>query len=213
MGTRHKQKKGTAQKLLLSAAALTTAASLAGLGTYASWTSSATVNQGAVASGSVTIALGATGASTNRLNIGAIGLVPGDTLQRSVDLVNTSNSALAGVTVTSTATTSSNLDTDTTNGLKMNIDKCSVAWTETSNAGAAPFTYICGGATTVVLASVPVIQAAAALSNVTLVAGGGTDHLRVTLTFPAAASALTLQNQSSILSYQFTATQRAGASQ
>jgi len=213
MSNSHKQKKGTAQKLLLSAAALTTAASLAGLGTYASWTSSATVTQGAVASGSVTIALGATGASTNRLTIGATGLVPGDTLQRSVDLVNTSNSALSGITVSSTASPSSNLDTDTTNGLQMNIDKCSVAWTETSNAGAAPFTYVCSGTTSAVLASAPVIQAAAALSNVTLAAGGGTDHLRVTLAFPAAASAATLQNQSSILSYQFTATQRAGASQ
>jgi predicted ribosomally synthesized peptide with SipW-like signal peptide len=208
-----KQKKGMTQKVLLSAAALTTAASLAGLGTYASWTSSASVTQGAVASGSVTIALGATGASTNRLNIGATGLVPGDTIQRSVDLVNTSNSALSGVTVTSTASPSSNLDTDTTNGLKVNVDKCSVAWTETSNAGAAPFTYVCGGATSVVLASVPVIQTATALGNVTLAAGGGTDHLRVTLTFPAAASAATLQNQSSVLSYQFIATQRAGASQ
>src|SRR5262249_57248383 len=83
-----------------------------------------------VASGTVTIALGATGASTNRLNVDANAIAPGDTIQRSVDLIDQGTLDLASVTLTTQATASSVLDTDGTNGLQMVIDKCSQAWTE-----------------------------------------------------------------------------------
>src|ERR687883_1752311 len=142
----------TMTKLVATIAILGAAASLAGLGTYANFTSSASQSH-SISSGTVTIALGATGAATNRLNIGASGLAPGDTIQRSVDLTNSGSIDLASITLTTTATTSSNLDTDTTNGLQMVIDKCSVAWTE---AG-PPYTYTCGGSTSSVIASRAVI--------------------------------------------------------
>ena len=154
----------------------------------------------------MTIGLGATGAQTNRLDVGASGIAPGDTIERGVDLVNTSTLALASVTLTTTATSSSVLDTDATNGLQMQIDKCSQAWTE---AG-PPYTYTCGGTTSSVLASRAVIGTDLSLSNLTLAAGGGTDHLRVKLTFPTASTVG--QGASSTVSYQFTATQRAGTS-
>jgi spore coat-associated protein N len=200
---RPKAARSTVQKLLATVAVLGAAASIAGLGTYATWTSTTSQSQ-SISSGTVTIALGATGAATNRLNIGASALAPGDTIQRSVDLTNSGTLDLASVTLTTTATTSSLLDTDATNGLQMVIDKCSQAWTE---AG-PPYTYSCGGTTSAVVASRAVIGSNLALSNLGATTAGATDHLRVTLTLPSGAPN-TLQNQSSTVSYAFTGTQRA----
>ena len=200
---------GVSRKLLLSVAALGAAAAIAGLGTYATFTSSTSASQ-PVASGTVTIGLGATGAATNRLNVGATNIAAGDTIQRSVDLINQGSLNLSTVTLTTSATTSSLLDTDTTNGLQMQIDKCSTAWTE---GGTAPaYTYTCSGTTSSVLASAPVIGSNMALANLSALTAGATDHLRVTLTLPSAAGNA-LQNQSSVISYQFTGTQRAATSQ
>jgi spore coat-associated protein N len=200
---RPKAARSTVQKLLATVAVLGAAASIAGLGTYATWTSTTSQSQ-SISSGTVTIALGATGAATNRLNIGASALAPGDTIQRSVDLTNSGTLDLASVTLTTTATTSSLLDTDATNGLQMVIDKCSQAWTE---AG-PPYTYSCGGTTSAVVASRAVIGSNLALSNLGATTAGATDHLRVTLTLPSGAPN-TLQNQSPTVSYAFTGTQRA----
>jgi spore coat-associated protein N len=196
----------TTHKLLATVAVLGAAASIAGLGTYATWTSSTSENH-TISSGTVTIALGATGAATNRLNVGASGLAPGDTVQRSVDLTNSGSIDLAGVTLTTTASPSSLLDTDATNGLQMVVDKCSVAWTE---AG-PPFTYTCSGSTSSVLASRAVIGSNLSLSPLSATSAGGTDHLRVTLTLPSGADN-SFQNKSSTITYAFTGTQRAAAS-
>ena len=193
-------------RLLATIAVLGAAASIAGLGTFATFTSSTSTSH-TVASGTVTIALGATGASTNRLNIGASAIAPGDTIQRSVDLIDQGTLDLASVTLTTQATTSSLLDTDATNGLQMVIDKCSQAWTELG----PPYTYTCGGTTSTVLSSRPVIQSGVTLSNLSSLTAGNTDHLRVTLTFPSGAGN-SLQNQSSTIQYTFTGTQRTATS-
>ncbi len=198
----------TTRKLLLSLAALGAAASIAGLATFATFTSSVSQSQ-SISSGTVSITLGATGAATNRLNIGATAIAPGDTIQRSVDLINGGGLDLASVSLTTAATTSSLLDTDATNGLQMVIDRCSVAWTE---GGTAPaYTYTCSGTTSTVVASRAVIGAGIAMSNLGSLTAGATDHLRVTLTFPTAAGN-TFQNQSSVVQYTFSGTQRAATS-
>jgi predicted ribosomally synthesized peptide with SipW-like signal peptide len=194
------------RKLLVSLAIVAAAASIAGLGTFATFTSSTSASQN-VSSGTVTIALGATGASTNRLTVGASNIAPGDTIQRSVDLLNSGSIDLSGITLTTNATTSSLLDTDATNGLQMVIDRCSNAWTE---GGTAPaYTYTCSGTTSSVLASRAVVGSNLTLSNLAALTNGVTDHLRVTLTFPSAAPN-SFQNQSSTIQYTFTGTQRAG---
>ena len=194
------------RKLLVSLAVISAAASVAGLGTFATFTSSTSASQ-SVSSGTVTIALGATGASTNRLTVGASNIAPGDTIQRSVDLIDSGSIDLASITLTTNATTSSLLDTDATNGLQMVIDRCSNAWTE---GGTAPaYTYTCSGATSTVLASRAIVGTNLALSNLSALTNGVTDHLRVTLTFPSAAPN-SFQNQSSTVQYTFTGTQRAG---
>jgi spore coat-associated protein N len=193
----------TSKKLLATIAIVGAAASIAGLGTYATFTST-TSQSHTVSSGTVTIALGATGAATNRLNIGASALAPGDTIQRSVDLTNSGSLDLASITLTTTASPSSLLDTDSTNGLQMVIDKCSVAWTESG----PPYTYTCSGTNTNVLASRPVIGSNVTLPGLGALTNGGTDHLKVTLTLPSGAGN-SLQNQSSTITYAFTGTQRA----
>jgi spore coat-associated protein N len=199
-----RKRRSHGRKLLLTAAILGAAASIAGLGTFATFTSSTSASH-TISSGTVSIALGATGSSTNRLNIDATAIAPGDTTQRSVDLTNSGTLNLASVALTTQATTSSVLDTDTTNGLQMVIDKCSQAWTESG----PPYTYTCGGSTSTVLSSRAVIQTGVALSNLGSLTAGSTDHLRVTLTFPSGAGNA-FQNKSSTIQYTFTGTQRAG---
>ena len=173
--------------------------SFVGFGAWSTFTSS-TSTSNSISTGTVVIALGATGASTNRLNVNATGIGPGDVIQRSVDLINQGSMSLSATTLTTTATTSSLLDTDATNGLQMAIDKCSVAWTE---GGSAPaYTYTCSGSTSTVLASRAVIGSSLALSNLGSLTAGATDHLRVTLTLPSSADN-SFQNQSSTIQYAF----------
>src|SRR2546423_14028939 len=92
----------TSRKVLLSAVAVAAAAGIAGLGSYAAFTSSTNASN-VIASGTVTIGLGATGAATNRLTVNASGLVPGDTIQRSVDLHNSGDQSPAAGTPNTTA--------------------------------------------------------------------------------------------------------------
>ena len=194
-------------KVLLSIGLVLASVALVGMGTFALFTDTQSVSQ-ATSSGTVSLNPISANGVNNRLSVGASNTAAGDTIQRTVNVKNTGNITLASVTLTTTASPSSLLDTDATNGLQMVIDKCSVAWTET---GGPPYTYACGGTTSTVLASAPVIGTDLALSNLTLTAG--TDNfLRVTLTLPSGAGN-TLQTKSSTITYAFTATQRAGAAQ
>jgi predicted ribosomally synthesized peptide with SipW-like signal peptide len=198
----------TLMKAFASFAILGAAAGIAGFGTFATFTSSTSASQ-SISSGTVSIALGATGASTNRLTVAASNIVPGDTIQRSVDLINNGTAGsdpLASIQLTTTASPSSLLDTDATNGLQMVIDKCSVAWTESGTAPA--YTYTCGGTTSTGLASRAIIGSSLALSNLAALTTGSTDHLRVTLTLPSTAGN-TFQGLSSTISYNFVGNQRA----
>ena len=169
----------------------------------ATFTSTTNVSQ-PVASGTVAFAPIATSAAGQRLSVAATDIAPGDTIQRAVTLTNTGSVDMlpGSVNLTTTASPSSLLDTGA-NGLTMTIDKCSVPWTES----AAPYTYTCSGTTTSTLASRPVIGSSIALSGLTTTAATP-NHLRVTLTLPAAADN-TYQGQSSTIGYVFVGQQRA----
>jgi predicted ribosomally synthesized peptide with SipW-like signal peptide len=193
---------GVTPKLIASMAVLGVAAALAGLGTFATFTSSTSASH-TIASGTLSLTSG----PTNRLGTGASLIAAGDTMQRAIDLNYAGSVDFGSATLTTSASASSNLDTDTTNGLQLAIDKCSVAWTE---AG-PPYTYTCGGSTSSVLASRPIVGSNVALSNLALTAGS-TDHLRVTVSLPSAAGN-GLQGLSSTVGYTFTGVQRAGTSQ
>ena len=196
----------TTGKVVASLALVGSAAAVAGLGTYGAFTSTTSASTD-VSSGTVAIALGASGAG-NRLSVAATGLVPGDTVQRAVTLTNAAgNQALAGIKLTTTAPVTSILNTDPALGLQLTIDTCSVPWTE---AGTAPaYTYTCSGTTNSVLASRAVIGTDLSLANLTSVAANKTDNLRVTLTLPTGADN-TFQAQNSTINLSFTGTQRSG---
>jgi spore coat-associated protein N len=192
----------TLQKLTASLAVLGAAAAIAGFGTYATFTSSTSASH-TIATGTLSLTSG----PTNRLGTGASAIAAGDSMQRAIDLNYAGSVSFGSVTLTTSASPSSALDTNTTDGLQVAIDKCSVAWTESG----PPYTYTCSGSTSPVLASQPIIGSNVALSNLTLTAGS-TDHLRVTVTLPSTAGN-TLQNLSSTIAYTFSGVQRAGTNQ
>jgi hypothetical protein len=195
-------------KLLASAGLLGIAAAVAGLGTYGTFTSTTSSSQ-TDTSGTVNIALGAAGTATNRLTIGASGLVPGDIIQRQVQLTDSGNQNLAGVALTSSAAPSSLLDSDATNGLQMTVQSCPTAWIE---AGTAPtYTYTCSGSAATVLTSRPVIGSNVNLPSLNALNAGGVDNLLFTLSFPGSAGN-TFQGLTSTINFSFTGTQRAGTS-
>lgn len=198
---------GTTKKVLLSLSVLGAAGSIAALGTFAQFTSSTSAAQ-SLGTGTVTIGLGASGGAANRLDVAASDMAPGDTVQRSVDLLNSGSIALSAVSLTTSASPSSILDTDAAGGLQMAIDRCSAAWTESLS----PFTYSCSGTVTPVLASRAVIGSGLALANLSSLAPGtaNTDHLRVTLSLPATADNA-FQGKSSTITYTFAGTQRPAA--
>ena len=206
----------TSKKILLSLGALGAAGAIAGLGTFATFTSTTSATH-SVTAGKVEVALGASGPA-NRLSVSATNVVPGDTISRAVDLVSTSTDAMKTVNLTTTATASSVLDTNTTDGLQMYIRDCSTAWTESGTSPA--FTYTCGGTASNVLGSaaspVNIITTTAggvSLSNLeaTTSAGPVTDHLLVTILLPQSNTSATLATPpSSTIQYAFTGTQRDG---
>lgn len=196
-------KRHLTRNILATVGLLGAAASVAGLTTYATFTDSDSDSQ-SISTGVVDVNLAAPGVD-NRLTVAATSVHPGDTMQRAFKLSNSSTSTMASITLSTTATTGSALDTDATNGLQMVIERCSVAWVESGTAPA--YTYSCAGTTQTVLASRAVIGSNLSLSNLTLTAGA-TDNLRLTLTLPSSAGN-SFQNLSSTVQYSFTGTQRA----
>ena len=185
------------------------AASLIGLGAYASFTATTSGTQD-VTAGTMTVELGGFGGN-DRLSVAATNVAPGDTMQRSVDVKNTGSIDFSAVTLTTTAAPANVLTSNATNGLQLRVDKCSVPWTESGSSPA--FTYACSGTTSAVLeggtpgSSVPVLGASRALSNL-LLAATDVNYLRVTMTFPTTADD-TYQGLSTTVTYRFDAAQRA----
>lgn len=196
--------RSTRAKLLTTALAVAGATTVAGLGTFGSFTATTSASE-PVSSGTVQIALGAAGSAANRLTVAATGLVPGDSVQRAVDVTVSGDQDLGSMALTTTASPSSVLDTDTTNGLQMVVESCPTSWTESGTAPA--YTYSCASPSTVV-ASRPVIASNLTMNALALTAGS-VSHLRVTLWLPTSADN-TFQGQSSTIAFGFTGTQRAG---
>lgn len=210
----------TSRKILLSMGAIGSAAGIAGLGTFASFTDTESASL-TVESGTVNIALGAAGAD-NRMSVSADGMVPGDTAQRRVKLTNPTGADqqnLASVALTTTATTSSLLDTDATDGLQMKIEKCGglLGWRESVST---PYTYTCdqllpgddAGTRPTVVAEQAIIDSAIAMSNMSALTVGSTDDLVITVKLPTSADN-DFQGLSSTVQFSFTATQRGPAAQ
>ncbi len=194
--------RSTARKVVGSLGVIGAAAAVAGMGTFGSFTDSSTPVATTIQSGTLNIDVTQQGFA---VPVTTAGFVPGDSLTRAVNLINSGNVALGSVTLNTTVGTPSILTTDTTNGLQLAVKSCSVPWTQAGTATAA--TYTCSG-TERVLGSGP------AVSNITLnnpasLAAGATDYLTFAVSLPTTAGN-TFQGQSAALSLVFTGTQRTG---
>lgn len=173
--------KSTSSKVLASAALLAAAAGVAGMGTYGAFTASTSASA-VVDAATVNLA------GAEPLNIQAGKVIPGDTMQRAIKLVNGGTLDLTAISLTTSTESSNALTTDKTNGLQLQIDSCPAAWTGT---GAGPYTCVSQGVTTpgtTILSKRPVLLTPNfALTGLTSTGFGKTDYLRVTLTLPETA--------------------------
>ncbi len=189
----------TTRKVLGSLAVIGTAAAVAGLGTFGTFTDSTTPISAQLTTGTVSIDLAQPAAP---IPATTTGLLPGDSIARTLTLLNDGNSPLSTVNLGVTATTPSILTTDTTHGLQLTLHSCSAPWTQ-----ATPTTYACNGTQR------PITTAGPAVGNHTLdtpatLTPGGTDHLLLTLTLPDTADN-TFQGTTSTLALTFSGVQRA----
>jgi len=153
-----------------------------------------------------------TAGTTNRISVAYPNIRPGGTVYRRFDL--TAGGGLGAITMNTVAATTSLLDSDATNGLQMQIDKCSGStqpdggWLE---AGSTPdYTYSCpSGTTAPVVTTRSIIGSKVAVSNVS---SGATNHLLLTVTLPT-SSPTTMQSANSVIQYKFQADQRAAGPQ
>ncbi|NPC96632.1 TasA family protein [Nocardioides sp. zg-DK7169] len=191
-------RRSTATKIVASVALVAGAASVAGLGTFGAFTSTTSASQDV---GSGTVKLGPT---ASNMNIAAAGLVPGDTVQRSVTLTRETGSQTFGaVKLSTTANTQNILVNDATNGLKMTVEQCPTPWSTSGNA------LTCSSAPTTVIAARPVLATGIDLAAPLTALNGAsaTSFLRVTLQLPATAGN-EFQGQNNSLTFTFDAQQR-----
>jgi len=202
-----KTRRSTTRKVVGSLAIAGTAAAVAGLGTFGTFTDSTTPVATTVQTGTLDINLNVPNGGV-AVPVTTSNFVPGDSITRAVNLSNDGSTALSSVTLTSAATAPSILTTDTTNGLQLSVNSCSAPWTQ---GGAAPApTYTCSGTTSTLYAGPAVTSIQ--LPNPASLAAKGVDYLTFSVSLPASADN-TFQNKSASLSLTFTGTQRAAAAQ
>ncbi|MGY1641388.1 TasA family protein [Geodermatophilus sp. SYSU D00703] len=200
MSTRNNR--NTTRKVVGSLGVIGAAAAVAGLGTFGTFTDSTTPVTTEVASGTVDINLAQPAAA---IPATTANFLPGDSMSRAVTLSNNGSAPLSSVTLGVTSSTSTVLTTDTTNGLRLSLESCSVAWTEGGTVSAP--TYTCSG-TKKAVALGPVVKNFP-LSNVASLNPGGVDHLVFTISLPTSADNA-FAGKDSTLSLTFTGVQRNG---
>ena len=204
MSTQARTGSPTARKVVGSLALIGTAAAVAGLGTYGTFTDSTTPLDTTVATGTLSIDLTQPAGAT-AVPVSVSGLVPGDSLTRAVDLVNNGDVALSSIRMASSAPSPSILTENQTDGLQLSVTKCSVAWTQGGTADAP--TYTCGGTERGLLAG-PVVNNAE-LNTPASLNPGGTDHLVFSVSLPEEAGN-EFKGQTAAISLAFTGVSRSG---
>jgi hypothetical protein len=195
----------TARKVIGSLGVIGAAAAVAGMGTFGSFTDSTTPLDASIGTGTLALDLTApTGGAVVSMN--ATGFVPGDSISRAVELVNGGPLGFASIKMATTATASSILDTDKTNGLQLAVSSCPVKWTEAVVNGVT--TYSCTSPTSLAggsaVGTTNFINGSLASLN-----GNSTDHLLLSLSLPTSAGD-TFQGKTSALSIVFTGSQKTG---
>lgn len=183
-------------KLLASAALLGTAAAVAGLGTYGTFTDSTAANA-EVSTGTVDITLGA----DEGVSVAFADVLPGDTIERLVTLSNEGGSDLASISLTTASTVTTGPDLSSV--VSFAIDSCSGTWT--SVAGGAD---TCSGTVTPVVTSPTLGVTKQALTGLTAVDAGKADQLRISATLSKDAGN-EYQGAKSNIAFTFDALQRA----
>ena len=196
----------TRTKALVTGGLVALTAAGVGGAAFASFTGSTYASQ-RVGSGTVSLDGIGTNDAGNRLTVPRHEIAPGDTIQRAVTITTTGTVDHRRHGPDDERLDELALDTDTVDGLQMTIDKCSVAWTETT----IPYTYTCGGAASTVLATTPVIGSNLALSNLDPTPPPPTT-CRVTLD-PPGRGRQHAPGLDSTIDYTFTGIQRAGTNQ
>jgi camelysin-like metallo-endopeptidase len=202
-----KTRRSNTRKVVGSLAIAGTAAAVAGLGTFGTFTDSTTPVATTVQTGTLDINLNQP-SGAYAIPVTTTNFAPGDSITRAVNLSNDGSTALSSVTLNSVATgTPSVLTTDTVNGLQLALKACSVAYTQGGTASAPAYT--CSG-TERTLYSGPAAGGNIAISNPASLNPGGVDNLVFSVSLPSSADN-TFQNKSASLSITFTGTQRAAA--
>ena len=136
-------RRSTGRKVVGSLAIAGTAAAVAGLGTFGTFTDSTTPVATTVQTGTLDINLN-TPSGGYTMPVTTPNVVPGDSISRAVNLSNDGSTALSSVTLASAATgTVTNMTTDGVNGLQLALKACSVAWTQGGTSSAPAYT--CSG--------------------------------------------------------------------
>jgi hypothetical protein len=195
----------TARKVIGSLGIIGAAAAVAGLGTFGTFTDSTAPLNASVSTGTLSINLNPAN-DTGSLNMAATNFIPGDSLSRSVNLVNDGTANFNGLSLTTTAsdaTKASLLNTDQVNGLKLTVKSCSAPWTKPTST-----TYACSAVTKQLVTNMPAVGTFSLPTPASLTAGG-TDHLVVTVALPVEAGN-PFQGLSSALSLTFGGAQADG---
>jgi len=230
--------------------ALTAVVLLAGVGfiggVFANFTDTQAAGPETINTGIVHIVLGTPAGDHGSVTTGPINpMAEGDTVARVVQLTNNTTVGAAGTTglaaapngltlqtTTSGANASSDIVTDTTNGLHVTVQGCATAPTEAGGV-AGPWTYTCSSGFSTLVNNVPLKTLNTTASDLTASAPneGSNEYYVLTVTLPtsyadaysynagacstAGTAGVSEQLQACTLSitYNFTATQRAGAPQ
>jgi hypothetical protein len=138
-------------------------------------------------------------------------MAPGDVVNRFVDLSNTGTLTGKDLTLGVADATPTKLTTDGTNGLKVTVSSCTVAWVVAANNGT------CAGTTTVLLPSTALSSLVSAPSSLVSGAVASAYALKISLTLPdqnetttnGALPVGTIQGLSASLTWSFNEAQRA----
>jgi len=140
-------------------------------------------------------------------------VAPGDTINRFMDLTNAGTLAGASITLGVVDSAATKLTTDAVNGLQVTVKECTVAYTTVTGA--------CSGTETTMLAatSANVLLSAQSLTVAAAdLLAAGVAHTKFIISLPASSEVTTngtlpgatIQGLTSLLTWTFTETQRAG---
>lgn len=154
----------------------------------------------------VVISFGPNGQSSNTLAVGALGLLPGSVAERTVTLDNEGALDISAISLVASTSTPNPLVSNPVDGLQVEIQRCSVAWTPIESGPGEP-TFSCGGseAVTSPVAVADVLRSPVPIAGLRAVAPAGVDYLVVVLSFPTQAPA-TLAGLSTVIRWSFDAT-------